>query len=94
LPIVTFFVSNLRFVLVAVALMELPRLFDTNFSIVGRSLVALVLGAVFSATYYLRFERSFRWVYGVLYAAFSVLMLQWILPWALLTVRDERWGTR
>jgi len=94
LPIVTFFVSNLRFVLVAVALMELPRLFDTNLTIVGRSLVALILGAVFSATYYLRFERSFRWMYGILYAAFSVFMLQWILPWALLTVRDERWGTR
>jgi len=94
LPIVTFFVSNLRFVLLAVALMELPRIFDTNVTIVGRTLVALVLGAVFSATYYLRFERSFRWMYGVLYAAFSVLMLQWILPWALVTVRDERWGTR
>lgn len=94
LPIVTFFVSNLRFVLVAVALMELPRLFDTNVTIVGRGLVALALGAVFSAAYYLRFERSFRWVYGVLYAAFSVVMLQWILPWALVTVRDERWGTR
>ena len=94
MPIVTFFVSNLRFVLVAVALMELPRLFDTNMNTVGRSLVALGLGAVFSAAYYLRFERSFRWVYGVLYAAFSVVMLQWILPWALVTVRDERWGTR
>ncbi len=79
LPIVTFFVSNLRFVLVAVAVMELPRLFDTNLDAVGRSLVALALGAVFSAAYYLRFERSFRWVYGVLYAAFSVVMLQWIL---------------
>ena len=94
MPIVTFFVSNLRFVLVAVALMELPRMFDTNMNTMYRSLVALALGAVFSAAYYLRFERSFRWVYGVLYAAFSVVMLQWILPWALVTVRDERWGTR
>lgn len=94
LPIVTFFVSNLRFVLVAVALMELPRLFDTNLTVMGRTLMALVLGAFFSAAYYLRFERSFRWMYGVLYAAFSVLLLQWILPWALVTVRDERWGTR
>ncbi len=94
LPIVTFFVSNLRFVLVAVALMELPRLFDTSMNTAYRSLVALGLGAIFSAAYYLRFERSFRWLYGVLYAAFSVVMLQWILPWALVTVRDERWGTR
>jgi hyaluronan synthase len=94
LPIVTFFVSNLRFVLVAVAIMEFPRLFDTSITTLGRTLVALALGAVFSAAYYLRFERSFRWVYGVMYAAFSVVMLQWILPWALITVRDERWGTR
>ena len=94
LPIITFFVSNLRFVLLAAALMELPRLFDTSLTVLGRGAVALALGAIFSAAYYLRFERSFRWMYGVLYAAFSVLMLQWILPWALLTVRDERWGTR
>ena len=32
--------------------------------------------------------------YGLLYAVYSVLLLQWILPWALITVRDERWGTR
>lgn len=94
LPVLTFFVSNLRFVVVAVALMELPRLFDTNVSTVGRTMVALVLGTIFTAAYYLRFERSFRWLYGVLYAVFSVVMLQWILPWALITVRDERWGTR
>lgn len=94
LPIVTFFVSNLRFVLVAVAIMEAPKLFDTNVTTVGRSMVALGLGAIFSAAYYLRFERSFRWIYGVLYAVFSLVALQWILPWALVTVRDERWGTR
>lgn len=94
LPIVTFFVSNLRFVVVAVALMELPRLFDTSLDTFGRTAVALGLGAVFTAAYYLRFERSFRWLYGVAYAVFSVLALQWILPWALVTVRDERWGTR
>lgn len=69
-------------------------MFDTNMTSFFRATVALGLGAVFSAAYYLRFERSFRWVYGVLYAVFSVVMLQWILPWALVTVRDERWGTR
>jgi len=54
----------------------------------------LGLGALFSAAYYLRIERSFRFAYGLLYAVYSVLLLQWILPWALITVRDERWGTR
>ena len=74
--------------------MELPRFFDTNLNTVERSIEALALGAIFSAAYYLRFDRSFRWLYGVMYAAFSLVMLQWILPWALITVRDERWGTR
>ncbi|MBL8951063.1 MAG: glycosyltransferase [Myxococcaceae bacterium] len=94
MPVVSFFVANLRFVVVAVAIMELPRLFDTDLHAFGRTTIALILGSVFTAAYYLRFERSFRWMYGVLYAVFSVLMLQWILPWALVTVRDERWGTR
>jgi hyaluronan synthase len=94
MPIVTFFVSNLRFVMVAVALMEIPKIFNSNAGAVWRAGVALSLGAIFSAAYYLRFERSFRWVYGVLYAVFSLFMLQWILPWALVTVRDEKWGTR
>ena len=47
-----------------------------------------------SAVYYLRTERSGRFLYGVAYAFYSLLFLQWILPWALVTVRDERWGTR
>ncbi len=94
MPIITFVVSNLRFVLVAAAIMELPRAFDTNVTSMARAAVALALTAIFSAAYYLRFERSFRWLYGVLYAVYAVVFLQWILPWALVTVRDERWGTR
>jgi hyaluronan synthase len=57
-------------------------------------LLALLAGTIFTALYYLRIERSFRFLYGVAYAVFSVCCLQWILPWAMLTVRDERWGTR
>lgn len=94
LPAVTFIVSNLRFVLVAVALMELPSVFYGGISLAGRGLVALALGAIFSSAYYLRFERGFQWLYGVLYALYSFIFLQWILPWAIVTVRDERWGTR
>jgi hyaluronan synthase len=94
LPIVTFVVTNLRLFLVFWALLQVPRLLEVNVSLLAHSLVALLVGALFSALYYLRIERSFRFLYGVLYAVFSLLMLQWILPWAILTVRDERWGTR
>lgn len=94
LPIVTFVVSNLRLFLFFYALVQVPLLFHAELSVLIHSTIALLVGATFTALYYLRIERSTRFLYGVLYAVFSVLLLQWILPWALLTVRDERWGTR
>jgi hyaluronan synthase len=94
LPIVTFVVSNLRLVLFFWGLVELPFVFVEDAFTHVQAAIALGLGALFTAAYYLRVERSFRFVYGLLYAVYSVLLLQWILPWALITVRDERWGTR
>jgi hyaluronan synthase len=94
LPVVTFVVSNLRLFLFFYALVQLPSLFRTEFTFLFHSAAAMLLGAVFTALYYLRVERSSRFLYGALYAVYSLFLLQWILPWALLTVRDERWGTR
>jgi len=94
LPIVTFVASNLRLVLFTWGLMQLPFAFAGDVSTHIQAAVALCVGALFSAAYYLRIERSFRFAYGLLYAIFSACFLQWILPWALITVRDERWGTR
>ncbi len=95
LPVVSFVVTNLRLLLLFWGLFQLPLVFvvqDVSTQI--DAAIALALGAFFSAAYYLRIERSFRFVYGVLYAVYSVLLLQWIMPWAIVTVRDERWGTR
>jgi len=94
LPVVAFTVSNLRLVIFCWGLAALPGIFHEDASAALQGIVALGLGAVFSAAYYLRVERSFRFVYGALYAGYSMLLLQWVLPWALVTVRDERWGTR
>ncbi len=94
LPVVSFLVSGLRVVALAYMLVALPTVFQTTFSTVVSALVALFVGVAFTALYYLRIERSFRFIYGIAYALYSLVFLQWILPWALLTVRDERWGTR
>jgi hyaluronan synthase len=94
LPIVTFFVSSLRLFLFFYGLVQLPLLSQTELTVVFHAAIALLVGAVFTTLYYLRVERSFRFLYGALYAVFSLFLLQWILPWALITVRDERWGTR
>lgn len=94
LPVVTFLVSSLRLIALAYLIVALPTIFDTNFSLVGAGVLSLLVGTAFTALYYLRIEKSFRFLYGIAYALFSFLCLQWVLPWALLTVRDERWGTR
>jgi hyaluronan synthase len=94
LPIISFVVSNLRLVLFFWGLITLPFVFAEDVRTHLQAAIALALGALFSGAYYLRIERSFRFAYGLLYAIYSVCLLQWILPWALITVRDERWGTR
>jgi len=94
LPVVAFVIGNLRLVIFCAGIAALPHVFSHDARGVLEGALALSVGAFFSAAYYLRVERSFRFVYGALYAGYSVLLLQWILPWALLTVRDERWGTR
>jgi hyaluronan synthase len=99
LPIVGFAFSTLRVVGVFYLVLGVPALFDTLLfgsrwhELLGVTL-AMLAGASFTALYYLKIERSFRFLYGIAYAVFSALCLQWILPWAMLTVRDERWGTR
>jgi len=94
LPIVGFGFSTLRLVMMMYLAVSLPTVFDARPGQLLAATVALLVSATFTALYYLRLERSFRFLYGVAYAVFSVVCLQWILPWALLTVRDERWGTR
>lgn len=94
LPIVAFFASNLRLVFAAWGIVQLPSALDRHLGTMGWALASMAVGALFSAAYYLRIEKSFRFMYGLAYALFSFFLLQWILPWALVTVRDERWGTR
>ena len=94
LPVITFVVSMLRLAALFYLLFGLPSLLDTSLSEVLHGSAILLLSTAFTALYYLRIEYSFRFLYGVAYAIYTVFCLQWILPWALITVRDERWGTR
>ena len=54
----------------------------------------VVLGAVVQTLYTLRSERPSDFFYGVGYALFAFVGLQWVFPYSLLTVRDGRWLTR
>lgn len=55
---------------------------------------SFLLLATLESLYCLRSERASDVLYGVAYAALSLLGLQWVFPYSALTVRDGRWMTR
>jgi hyaluronan synthase len=61
---------------------------------VVRMLVAIGAVSTVYTLYYLRSERSWDFLYGVLYAYFSFFALTWIFPYAALTLRARGWLTR
>lgn len=88
------FVNNLRFPISYAGLALIVLLAFQDPGSLGRLLLGLGIGGVLYTLYYLRTERSWQFVYGVLYAYFAFFALTWIFPYALATVRNRRWMTR
>jgi hyaluronan synthase len=59
-----------------------------------RLLAAIGIMSTFYTLYYLKSERSWDLVYGILYGYFSFFALFWIFPYALFTLRARSWLTR
>lgn len=59
-----------------------------------RMLLAIMVVSTLYVLYYLRSERSWDFVFGILYAYFSFFALTWIFPYAALTLRARGWLTR
>jgi hyaluronan synthase len=53
----------------------------------------IIIGCIFSA-YYLFWKASSAWIYGAYFTIYYMLVLVWQMPYAILTSRDNRWGTR
>lgn len=53
----------------------------------------LLMSIMLSSTY-LFVKRSRLWVYGIHFCFFYMFVLVWQIPWAILTVKENRWGTR
>jgi len=87
-------VTNLRYPVGYASLVLLVILVAGDPATLVRLLFAIGVMAAFYTLYYLRSERSFDAVYGVLYAYFSFFALFWIFPYALATVRARSWLTR
>lgn len=87
-------VTNLRFPVayVSIGLWILHAVEDPG--AILRMLLAIMIVSVVYVLYYLRSERSWDVVFGVLYAFFSFFALTWIFPYAALTLRARGWLTR
>lgn len=87
-------VTNLRFPVayLSIALMVVHALDDPQ--AILRMLLAIMIVSTVYVLYYLRSERSWDFVFGILYAYFSFFALTWIFPYAALTVRARGWLTR
>jgi hyaluronan synthase len=59
-----------------------------------RMLLAILMASTVYGLYYLRSERSWDVVFGVVYAYFSFFALTWIFLYAALTLRARGWLTR
>ena len=87
-------ITNLRFPVgyVSIALWVANAVKDPGS--VLRMLLAIMVVSLVYVLYYLRSERSWDFVFGILYAYFSFFALTWIFPYAALTVRAKGWLTR
>jgi hyaluronan synthase len=94
LTLVDLLLTNLRYPIAYAALAITVGLVLHNPWWLVRVVEAIGTVSLFYALYYLRSDRSWEFVYGVLYAYFSSFALLWIFPYALLTVRNRAWLTR
>jgi hyaluronan synthase len=87
-------VTNLRYPVMALAMVLLALEVAYHPLTLPRLLVSMGLVAGLYSLYYLRSERSLQFVYGILFEYFSFFLMFWIFPWAFLTVRAKGWLTR
>jgi len=87
-------ITNLRYPVgyASIALWAMNALRDPG--AIVRMLLAIMVVSLVYVLYYLRSERSWDFVFGILYAYFSFFALTWIFPYAALTLRARGWLTR
>jgi hyaluronan synthase len=87
-------VTNLRYPVAYVSIAFWLSQALTDPASLVRMLVAIGAVSTFYMLYYLRSERSWDFLYGILYGYYSFFALSWIFPYSVLTVRARGWLTR
>lgn len=80
-------------VLVVRAFVYLPFFTGDVYSMAIYSFGVLMIGMIFSS-YYLFWKADGMWIYGAHFTIYYMFVLIWQMPYAILTSRDNRWGTR
>jgi hyaluronan synthase len=87
-------ITNLRYPVAYASLALLLSMVAQDGWVLARVGIAIGVMALFNMLYFLRMERSWAFLHGVVYAYFSFVALFWIFPYALVTVRSRSWMTR
>ncbi len=94
MPIVEFFLAQLEYPLTLLFFALLLASVALYPPLLFKCLALLGLGSLLNLIYYLWLERDLEFVYGVIYSYYAFFLLQWIYPYAFVTVRDRHWLTR
>ena len=57
-------------------------------------LLGIIAMSIVYGLYYRMYFREKIWIYGSLFAVFYLVILVWQLPWAVVSMTDNKWGTR
>jgi hyaluronan synthase len=94
LPILDFFITQFEFPLTYLFLGLLFLSFATNPILMVKFFAGLGVVTLVYMYYYIHQERDNEYVYGIIYSYFAIFALYWVTPYALITLRNDRWLTR
>jgi hyaluronan synthase len=94
LPIADFFITQIEFPLTYLFLGLLLMSFFVYPIVTVKFFAGLGVFTLVCMYYYIAQERDLEFIYGILYSYFAFFFLNWVQPYAFLTVRNGRWLTR
>ncbi|HEY9073795.1 MAG TPA: glycosyltransferase, partial [Desulfobaccales bacterium] len=94
LPIFDYFMTQIEFPLTYLFLGMLIFSFFVYPIVMVKFFAGLGVFTLVWMYYYIHQERDLEFIYGIIYSYFAFFFLNWVQPWAFLTMRNDRWLTR
>jgi hyaluronan synthase len=94
LPILDYFMTQIEFPLTYLFLGMLIFSFFLYPIVLVKFFAGLGVFTLVYMYYYIHQERDLEFIYGIIYSYFAFFLLNWVQPWAFLTIRNDRWLTR